>query len=265
MPEPTILDTILAHKTEEVAAGAAEMPLSAMKTRALAMPPPRGFLAALQQPKARPVALIAEVKKASPSAGVIRSDFDPVQIARIYEENGASCLSVLTDKKFFQGHDDDLRTIHEAVALPVIRKDFIVNEWQIYESRWLGADAILLIVAALTPAQIAEYAALAQELGMAALVEVHTEAEMQVAIEAGATLIGINSRDLNTFVTDLGTVARLAAMVPADVTLVAESGIKTPADVKRVADAGAKAILVGETLMRAPDIGAAVRELMQTD
>jgi indole-3-glycerol phosphate synthase len=224
--------------------------------------PPRDFLGALQQPKQGQISLIAEVKKASPSAGVIRPDFDPVQIARIYEESGASCLSVLTDEKFFQGHDDYLKAVREAVALPVIRKDFIVNEWQVYESRWLGADAILLIVAALAPAQIAEYAALAHELNMAVLVEVHTEAEMEVALNAKATLIGINSRDLNTFVTDLGTVERLAAMVPSNVTLVAESGLKTAADVNRVAAAGAKAILVGETFMRAPDIGEAVRELM---
>ena len=264
-----ILDTILAHKREEVgerrAINGRDPGLKQMKARAskYVAPPLRDFMGALRQPNQGSVSLIAEIKKASPSAGVIRADFDPVQIAHIYEENGAACLSVLTDKKFFQGHDDYLRAVRDAVALPIIRKDFIINEWQIYESRWLGADAVLLIVAALTPAQIAEYAAMARELGMAALVEVHTEAEMQVALDAGAKLIGINSRDLNTFVTDLGTVERLAAMVPADVTLVAESGIKTPADVKRVADAGAKAILVGETLMRAPDIGAAVRELMQ--
>ena len=263
MPEPTILDTILAHKREEVAARQSAVPPKELKARIAETAPPRGFLKALLKPTIGPVSLIAEVKKASPSAGIIRADFDPVQIARIYEENGASCLSVLTDKKFFQGHDDYLRAVREAVALPIIRKDFIVNDWQIYESRWLGADAILLIVAALKPQQIADYGALAHELGMAVLVEVHTEAEMAVALDTGAKLIGINSRDLNTFVTDLGTVERLAAMVPADVTLVAESGIKTQADVKRVADAGAKAILVGETLMRAPDIGAAVRELMQ--
>jgi len=259
-----ILSSILTHKQGEVAARAAETPLSEMKVRALAAPPPRDFLSALRQPKQGSIALIAEVKKASPSAGIIRADFNPVQIARVYEENGASCLSVLTDEKFFQGHDDYLSAVRGAVPLPVIRKDFIVNEWQIYESRSLGADAVLLIVAALTPTQIAEYTVVTRELGMMALVEVHTEAEMQTALDAGARLIGINSRDLNTFVTDLGTVARLAAMVPADVTLVAESGIKTPADVRRVADAGAKAVLVGETLMRAPDIGAAVRELMGT-
>ena len=262
MPEPTILDTIIAHKQAEIRERQLGTPLAEMTARAASMPPPRDFLAALQTPKIGSVALIAEVKKASPSAGIIRADFDPVQIARIYEDSGASCLSVLTDEKFFQGHDSYLQAVCETVALPVIRKDFVVDPWQIYESRALGADAVLLIVAALTPMQIADYQALAHELGMAALVEVHTENEMEVALGANARLIGINSRNLNTFVTDLGAVERLAAMVPADVTLVAESGLKTPADVKRVAEAGAKAILVGETLMRANDIGAATRELL---
>ena len=260
----TILEAILAHKRTEVQERQLKVPQPRMAARAKDAPPPRDFLAALQTPKTGLVSLIAEVKKASPSAGIICADFDPIAIARAYESGGASCLSVLTDEKFFQGHDDYLKAAREAVALPVIRKDFVVSGWQIYESRALGADAVLLIVAALTPAQIADYQALAQELSMAALVEVHTESEMAIALGANAKLIGINSRDLNTFVTDLGAVARLAAMVPADVTLVAESGIKTPADVRRVADAGAKAILVGETLMRAPDIGAAVRELMGT-
>ena len=262
MPEPTILDTILAHKREEVAERQSQAPQTELQKRIVDLPPARGFTEALQTPKRGAVTLIAEVKKASPSAGVIRADFNAAQIARIYEENGASCLSVLTDEKFFQGHDDYLRAVREAVTLPIIRKDFVVSAWQIYESRTLGADAVLLIVAALTPTQIGEYQTLAQSLGMAALVEVHTEPEMQIALDVGANLIGINSRDLNTFVTDLGTVERLAAMVPSDVTLVAESGIKTPADVQRVANAGAKAILVGETLMRAPDIGAALRELL---
>ncbi len=263
MPEPTILDSILAHKQTEVQARQAALPLATLQARAINTPPPRDFLAALQTPKMGRVALIAEVKKASPSAGIIRPDFDPVQIARVYEDSGAACLSVLTDEKFFQGHDDYLKAVWEAVSLPVIRKDFVVSDWQIYESRALGADAVLLIVAALSPTQIKDYAALASGMGMAALVEVHTEAEMQVALDAGAALIGINSRNLNTFVTDLSTVERLAAMVPAGVTLVAESGLKTPADVQRVADAGAKAILVGETLMRSDDIGAAVRALLE--
>lgn len=263
MPEPTILDRILAHKEGEVAVRRAALPEAEVQARAKDAPPPRDFLAALQTPKTGRVALIAEVKKASPSAGIIRADFDPVQVARIYEDSGAACLSVLTDEKFFQGHDNYLKAVREAVTLPVIRKDFVVHDWQIYESRVLGADAVLLIVAALSPAQIKDYAALASELGMAALVEVHTEAEMQVALDAGATLIGINSRNLNTFLTDLTTVARLAAMVSAGVTLVAESGLKTPADVHQVADAGAQAILVGETLMRSDDIGAAVRALLK--
>ena len=263
MPEPTILDTIIAYKQAEFQERLTKVGLFDLMVRAKNAAPPCDFLAALQTPKIGPVTLIAEVKKASPSAGVIRADFDPVAIAKEYEAAGASCLSVLTDEKFFQGHDDYLAAVRQAVGLPIIRKDFIINDWQIYESRALGADAVLLIVAALTPTQIADYQAVAHGLGMAALVEVHTEAEMKVALGANAKLIGINSRDLNTFVTDLGTVERLAAMVPSDVTLVAESGLKTPADVKRVAEAGAKAILVGETLMRSPDIGAAARALLE--
>ena len=262
MPELTILDTILTHKREEVAARKARTPYIEEAARGIGWVC-RDFLLALQAPPAGSFALIAEVKKASPSAGIIRPGFDPVRIARIYEENGAACLSVLTDERFFQGHDNYLTTIRATVDLPLLRKDFIVDAFQIYEARVIGADAILLIAAALSPTQIADYRALAGEIGMASLVEVHTEAEMETALSAGAKLIGINSRDLNTFVTDLGTVERLAAMVPQDVTLVAESGIKTPADARRVANAGAKAILVGETLMRAPDIGAALRELMQ--
>ncbi len=260
----TILSTIVAYKHAEVRKQQFRIPLPALAACAADAPPPRDFLAALQTPKTGPVALIAEVKKASPSAGIIRADFDPSAIAKAYAANGASCLSVLTDEKFFQGNDDHLVAVRQAVTLPIIRKDFVVSEWQIYESRALGADAVLLIVAALTPAQIADYQAVAQELGMAALVEVHTEAEMEVALGANAKLIGINSRNLNTFVTDLGTVERLAAMVPKGVTLVAESGLKTPADVKRVAEAGAKAILVGETLMRSRDIGAATRALLES-
>lgn len=262
MPEPTVLNTIIAYKHRELQERQSRLPLTEMAAHAREAAPPRDFLAALQTPKVGPVTLIAEVKKASPSAGIIRADFDPVAVAKAYADNGASCLSVLTDEKFFQGHDNYLKAVREAVSLPIIRKDFVVSDWQIYESRALGADAVLLIVAALSPTQIAECQAIAHELGMAALVEVHTEAEMEVALGANAKLIGINSRNLNTFVTDLGTVKRLAAMVPQGVTLVAESGLKTPADVQRVADAGAKAILVGETLMRAPDIAAATRELL---
>ena len=262
MPDAAILDTILEYKRTEVAERRARRPLSELQAALADAASTRDFLAALQTPKIGAVTLIAEVKKASPSAGIIRQDFDPVQIARTYVEAGASCLSVLTDEKFFQGHDHYFRAIRAAVTLPMIRKDFVVCEWQIIESRLLGADAVLLIAAALSPSQLDEYQALATSLGMSALVEVHTEEEMQSALDINAGLVGINSRNLKTFVTDLGTVQRLAAVVPSHVTLVAESGLKTPADVRRVAADGAKAILVGESLLRSEDIGAAVRELM---
>jgi indole-3-glycerol phosphate synthase len=280
MADATILDTIIEHKHGEVADRRSRVSLAELQSRLGDTPPTRGFAKALRAPKAiRPsidgmvdvfedveaeerVALIAEVKKASPSAGIIRPDFDPVEIAKIYEANGASCLSVLTDERFFQGHDDYFRAVRKAVSIPMIRKDFTVDAYQIYETRVLGADAILLIVAALTPTQIGDYLGIAAEVGLDALVEVHTEDEMQVAVDAGATLVGINNRDLKRMVTDLATFERLASMAPAGSTLVAESGIKTPADVKRVRRAGAYAILVGESLMRQVDIGAAVRELM---
>ncbi len=215
----------------------------------------------LRRPDGR-VGLIAEVKKASPSAGVICADFDPVRIAKSYEAAGADCLSVLTDEHFFQGHLEYLTAIRSEVQLPLLRKDFTIDPYQIYEARAAGADAILLIVAALTPSQIEDFAGLARDLGMAALVEVHTGEEMRVALATEATLIGINSRDLKTFVTDLAAVERLAAMVPPSTTLVGESGIKRAADVLRLKNAGVHAILVGETLMRSPDIAAAVLELL---
>jgi indole-3-glycerol phosphate synthase len=262
----TILDTILAEKFYEVAERQSRRPLPSpdMQARLDALPPPRDFAAALRQRRAGGnAALIAEVKKASPSAGVIRADFDPVRVARDYFEAGADCLSVLTDERFFQGHDKYLQAVKAAVALPVLRKDFVVDTYQIYEARLLGADAVLLIAAALRADQLKSYYEMARMLGLAALVEVHTEREMETALATGATLIGINSRDLTRFVTDLGVVERLAAMVPTDagITLVAESGIKTVDDVARVAAAGAHAVLVGETLMRAPDIGGAVKRL----
>lgn len=222
---------------------------------------PRAFEASLRRSDGR-IGLIAEVKKASPSAGVICPDFDPVRIAKRYEAAGADCLSVLTDQRFFQGHLDYLTAIRSEVELPLLRKDFTIDPYQIYEARAAGADAILLIVAALTPGQIQEYAGLARDLGMAALVEVHTQEEMRIALAAQATLIGINSRDLKTFVTDLAVIERLATMVPPSATLVGESGIKSAADVLRLRNAGVHAILVGETLMRSPDIVAAVQALL---
>lgn len=263
----TILDTILAEKFYEVAERQAGRPLPSPEFQAQVadLPPPRDFSGALRQRRAGGrTALIAEVKKASPSAGIIRADFDPVQIAHAYEDAGADCLSVLTDERFFQGHDTYLQAVKAAVTLPVLRKDFIVDPYQIYEARLLGADAVLLIVAALRADQLRSYLELALMLGLTPLVEVHTEREMEAALAVNAKLIGINSRDLKRFVTDLAVVERLAAMVPADVALVAESGIKTVEDVARVSQAGARAILVGETLMRAPDIGAAIKDLLGT-
>ncbi|HKS36253.1 MAG TPA: indole-3-glycerol phosphate synthase TrpC [Verrucomicrobiae bacterium] len=227
----------------------------------------RDFFAALRNPRDGLVALIAEVKKASPSAGVICPDFDPVRIAKEYEAGGASCLSVLTDEKFFQGSLDYLRQVREAVKLPLLRKDFIIDERQILEAIEWGADAILLIVAILTDAQLRHFHTLAVEAGLAALVEVHDEAELARALAAGAQLIGVNNRDLKTFKVDLATTERLAGRLRGsaagkDALLVAESGIHTRADVERLARCGAQAILVGESLMRGGDIAGKTRELL---
>jgi indole-3-glycerol phosphate synthase len=220
----------------------------------------RDFAAALRQ--ARGVALIAEVKKASPSAGVICANFAPVPIAKEYRAAGAAALSVLTDEKFFQGRIEYLQQIRAVVKLPVLRKDFILDELQVYESVARGADAILLIAAILEEAQVRDYLALARQLRVAAVVEVHDEAELDRAVQAEAEIIGINNRDLRTFAVDLATTERLAPRVPADKLVVAESGIGTRADVERVRRAGAKAILVGESLMRSGDVAGKVRELI---
>jgi len=232
----------------------------------------RDFLAALRNPRVGDVALIAEVKKASPSKGVICADFDPVRIAKEYEAAGASCLSVLTDEKFFQGSLDYLRQIRAAVKLPLLRKDFIIDERQILEAIEWGADAILLIVAILDDARLKRFHDLAIEAGLAALVEVHDEIELARALAIGARLIGVNNRDLKTFKVDLATTERLAAKLfqvpdsrlPTASLLVAESGVETRADVERLARSGAGAILVGESLVRSGNIAAKTRELLAT-
>ena len=261
-----ILDAIVAQKRIEVAR-LPHRPLAAgdLRDALLERDEPRDFLAALR--RGSPVALIAEVKKASPSAGIIRPDFDPVRIARDYERAGASCLSVLTDEKFFQGSLDYLRQIRAAVKLPLLRKDFIIDERQILEAIEWGADAILLIVAILTDLQLRHFHSLARAAGLTALVEVHDEAELDRALAAGAELIGVNNRNLKTFTVDLATTERLAARLASRLRdgthlLVAESGIHTAADVRRLARCGARAILVGESLMRHDDIPAKVRELL---
>ena len=264
----TILDTIVEAKRQEVArlpqraVSVADLK-AALKTRGGL----RDFVGALRQPRRGPVALIAEVKKASPSAGVIRPDFEPVRIAREYEAAGASCLSVLTDRKFFQGSLEYLGQIRGAVQLPLLRKDFIIDERQILEAIEWGADAILLIVAILGQEELQRFLELARAAGLAALVEVHDETELDRALNAGAELIGVNNRNLKTFSVDLTTTERLAARLrstPQDTPrlLVAESGIHTRADVERLARCGAQAILVGESLMRHADIGAKARELL---
>lgn len=229
----------------------------------------RDFLHALRNPRAGDIALIAEVKKASPSKGVICENFDPVRIAREYEAAGASCLSVLTDEKFFQGSLDYLRQIRAAVRLPLLRKDFIIDERQILEAIEWGADAILLIVAILDDARLQRFHDLAREAGLAVLVEVHDEAELERALATGAELIGVNNRDLKTFQVDLAITERLAAKLvqaapkaSAPRLLVAESGIFTRADVDRLARCGARAILVGESLVRTGDVAANVRHLL---
>jgi len=209
--------------------------------------------------------LIAEVKKASPSRGLIRPDFDPVAIARTYESAGASTISVLTDEQYFQGRLEYLAAIRAAVNLPLLRKDFIIDAYQVFESRAAQADGILLIVAALSRGQLSEFLGLADELGMASLVEVHTAEELDAALQVGARIVGVNNRDLRTFETKLETTLELASSVPADRVLVSESGILTRADVERLMEAGVDAILVGESLMRDPDPGVKVRELLNIE
>ncbi len=263
-----ILDTIVARKRIEVAAlPDRRIAAGDLRDAMLERNERRDFLAALRSPRRGDVALIAEVKKASPSKGVICENFDPVRIAREYEAAGASCLSVLTDEKFFQGSLDYLRQIREAVKLPLLRKDFIIDERQILEAIEWGADAILLIVAILDDQQLRDYQALASAAGLVALVEVHDEAELDRALAANAELIGVNNRDLKSFKVDLATTERLAQKLRAtpggrEKLLVAESGIFTRADVDRLKSCGSGAILVGESLMRGGEIGPKVRELI---
>lgn len=260
-PPGTILDKILATKREEVTALRERITTEDI-AMCSSLPPTRGFRRALQSASNRP-ALIAEVKKASPSKGVIRADFDPVAIARAYEAGGATCLSVLTDETYFQGSLDYLAAIHAAVSLPILRKDFIIDESQIYQARLAGADAILLIVTAIPDvARLELLRTLAESLDLDVLVEVHNAAELSIAAKSGATLIGVNNRDLRTFDLRLETTEELLPLFPEETLAVAESGIHTHNDARRVANAGARAILVGESLMRRADIEAATRELL---
>jgi indole-3-glycerol phosphate synthase len=256
-----VLAKIAAYKRLDVAARKAAISAGELEARIAAASPPRGFKAALANSPAR-LSLIAEIKKASPSKGLIREDFDPPALARAYEAGGAACLSVLTDEPSFQGHDDFLVAARAAVALPCIRKEFLVDSWQVSESRALGADAILVILAMIDDALAVELIREATRLGMDALVEVHDEAEMARAVALGSDFVGINNRDLRSFNVDLATTERLAALAPAGAVLVAESGIFTAADAHRLAACGARSMLVGESLMRKDDVTAATRALL---
>jgi indole-3-glycerol phosphate synthase len=279
----SFLNRILDHKRSEVARQQAKIPLAQLEARGAAAPPPRDFAAALRKPGQ--AALIAEVKKASPSKGLLLERFDPLELARSYAENGAAAISVLTDQRFFQGSLKYLEGIRERLEIgdwrlasteqslisnlqspPLLRKDFILDPYQVYEARAYGADALLLIVAALDDQALAALLGLTHELGMQALVEVHDEAELDRALAVGATVVGVNNRDLRTFVTTLETTERIAARLPATdrPLLVSESGISSAADVARVRAWGADAVLVGEALVTAPDIAAKVRELAGT-
>jgi len=257
-----ILARICAHKREEIAARQRALPQAELIARGRDSAPTRGFAAALAaRVGRREPAVIAECKKASPSKGVIREDYDPAAIAASYARGGATCLSVLTDEQFFQGSDLHLRAARAAVNLPIIRKDFMLDAYQVHEARALGADCILLIVACLGDGELDTLAGTARELGLDVLVEVHDRTELERGLRLRTPLIGINNRDLKRFVTDLDTTIGLLRDIPADRVVVTESGINTPADVRRLRDHDVHAFLVGEAFMRAPDPGAKLAEL----
>lgn len=257
-----ILDQIVADKQLELEARKRAIPIFELEKEALRQPPVLDFAAAL---RGKGVRVIAEVKRASPSKGVIRAHFDPVEIAKIYAANGASAISVLTEVRYFQGGLSYIQEIKAALGdrqIPLLRKDFLTDPYQIYESRASGADALLLIVAILPAAKLAELLGLSHKLGMSCLVEVHNEAELKIALESKARIIGINNRDLNTFETDLDTTRRLRPLVPKDRIVVSESGIKDRSDIEKLGGWGVDAVLIGESLMASRDIAAKMKELM---
>ncbi|WP_193194585.1 indole-3-glycerol phosphate synthase TrpC [Nostoc sp. MG11] len=263
-----ILEEIVWYKKQEVSQMQQELPLTSLQQQLTAAPNVRNFLTALQQNSSQP-SLIAEVKKASPSRGVIRADFEPVAIAQAYERGGAACLSILTDQKFFQGSFENLRAVRSQVALPLLCKEFIIDPYQIYLARTAGADAVLLIAAILCDQELQNFLHLIHDLGMTALVEVHTLNELDRVLQLdGLRLVGINNRNLEDFTVDLATTQQLLAerqqQLQTDITVVSESGLYTPADLSIVAEAGARAVLVGESLIKQSDIEQAVRNLLSS-
>jgi indole-3-glycerol phosphate synthase len=254
-----ILQKIVENKREEVARQKEILPLGELRQMLADRPPTRDFEGAIRN---RDCAVIAEVKRRSPSKGRIREDFDPVGLASVYEDNGASAISILTERKFFEGSAAYVPQIKRVVRLPLLRKDFIIDAYQISETRVLGADALLLIARLLEAGELRDFLGLASELGLAALVEVHNEADVEKAVSSGARIVGINNRDLATFQTDLEVSIRLTRMVPKGVTVVSESGINNRGDIEKLMEAGIHAFLVGESLMREKDIGKKLRELL---
>lgn len=257
-----ILDTIIAHKRKELITEQGQVPLAKLEDQISNLPPTRDFQEAITG--SGTVKLIAEVKKKSPSKGIIREDFHPVSIAETYVENGAAAISILTDRHFFAGELAYLRAIRDAVDVPLLRKDFTIDPYHIYQARVAGADAILLIVAALTAAQLRTFMGIAASLSLSCLVEVHTREELEIALDVDARIIGINNRDLRTFHTDIATTFQLCETIPADRVVVSESGIYSREDVMKLQEAGIHAMLVGESLMRSPDIGEQVRHLLNS-
>lgn len=259
-PLADILEKIMSRKRDEIAAAKAARPEAELRARVADAPEPRDFVGALRRPGRMRV--IAEVKKASPSAGVIRADFDAVWIAQAYERAGADCLSVLTDEHFFQGHLDYLVAVRRAVGLPVLRKDFLLDTYQVLEARAAGADCVLLIAECLDDCRLRELYFAARELGMDVLIELYDPENLDRVLKLEPELVGVNNRDLRTFVTDLEHSVTLSRQVPRECVFVSESGIRTRADVDRLLGAGIRAILVGESLMRSPDVGDALRQLV---
>jgi indole-3-glycerol phosphate synthase len=259
---PDVLKQIIQRKEEEITENATQVSLRDLSHLAANCPPPRGFIEAINaRLQIEQIAIIAEIKKASPSKGLLRANFNPGDIAKTYEQNGAACLSVLTDKDFFQGTNEYLQQAREACMLPVLRKDFIIDPYQVYEARAIGADCILLIVTALSDAQLHELAGLAAHLGMDVLIEVHNREEVERALRLNPRLIGINNRNLHTFTTRLETTLELLEWIPKKHVVVSESGINTAQDIALLSNAGVRTFLIGEAFMRAPDPGVAMARL----